>query len=108
LGGLALNRRESPLQISLPHAPAPARRSIALAVPGWIVGPLAAALPPLAGVAATLAIWYLLAAGRRDVPGPLPTLAVLWSLLADPFYYRGPNEQGVGVQLLVSLGRVFT
>src|SRR5437867_8099984 len=64
-------------------------------------------VPALGGVLVLLVFWYALAVGRPDVPGPLPTLAVLWSLLSDPFYYRGPNDQGIGVQIVGSLGRVF-
>lgn len=64
----------------------------------------------LAGSCALLvALWAAAAAlAGRDLPGPVPTLATLWELLRDPFYRRGPNDLGIGLQLLASLQRVFT
>jgi nitrate/nitrite transport system permease protein len=41
------------------------------------------------------------------MPGPLATLKVLWELVRHPFYDNGPNDKGVGIQLLSSIGRVF-
>src|SRR4029077_18719369 len=35
------------------------------------------------------------------------SLATLWGLVSNPFYDRGPNDKGVGIQLMTSLGRVF-
>jgi nitrate/nitrite transport system permease protein len=53
-------------------------------------------------------IWMLasLAAGR-DLPNPLATLGVLGQLVSNPFYDNGPNDKGVGIQLVSSVGRVF-
>jgi nitrate/nitrite transport system permease protein len=78
------------------------------AVPRQLGGMARAVAPGLAGVALVLVAWGALAAVQKDVPAPLPTIAVLWSMISDPFYYRGPNNQGIGLQLLGSLGRVFT
>jgi nitrate/nitrite transport system permease protein len=63
--------------------------------------------PALAGVLAFALAWHAASLAVKDVPGPLPTLAVLWGLIADPFYNRGPNDQGIALQLSGSLGRVF-
>ncbi len=48
------------------------------------------------------------AAQGGQTPFPLPSeIAVrLWELLRDPFYVRGPNDQGIGVQIAYSLLRV--
>jgi nitrate/nitrite transport system permease protein len=48
------------------------------------------------------------AAQGGQTPFPLPSeIAVrLWDLLRDPFYVRGPNDQGIGVQIAYSLLRV--
>jgi nitrate/nitrite transport system permease protein len=62
----------------------------------------------LAGLALLLSLWELvsiLAGG--DLPTPLTTLKVFWRLIGDPFYDNGPNDKGVGLQLISSLGRVF-
>ena len=44
--------------------------------------------------------------GTSAMPGPLDVGAKLWEHLRQPFYDRGPNDKGVGLQLLYSLGRV--
>jgi nitrate/nitrite transport system permease protein len=41
-----------------------------------------------------------------ELPGLAPTFAILMDILLDPFYYAGPNDQGIGLQLLSSLKRV--
>jgi phosphonate ABC transporter permease subunit PhnE len=44
--------------------------------------------------------------GTTPMPGPSAIFARLLELLADPFYVRGPNDQGIGVQIAYSLLRV--
>ncbi|WP_374302219.1 nitrate ABC transporter permease [Ferrovibrio sp.] len=44
--------------------------------------------------------------GKSAMPGPLDVGAVLWKHLADPFYVKGTNDQGIGIQLAYSVGRV--
>lgn len=39
-------------------------------------------------------------------PSPLAVVEASWRHLSDPFFDRGPNEKGIGLQLLYSLGRV--
>jgi nitrate/nitrite transport system permease protein len=48
------------------------------------------------------------AAQGGQTPFPLPSeiAARLWELLRDPFYVRGTNDQGIGVQIAYSLLRV--
>lgn len=46
--------------------------------------------------------------GKSAMPGPLDVAATLWKHLADPFYDKGPNDKGLGIQLAYSLGRVLT
>lgn len=40
------------------------------------------------------------------LPGPIKTFVKSWDLIRDPFFDRGPNDKGLGWQLLYSLGRV--
>lgn len=50
-----------------------------------------------------------LVAGADDVariPPPSKVFALAFEQLSDPFYDRGPNDKGIGLQLLFSLGRV--
>ena len=45
--------------------------------------------------------------GRTEgLPGPLAVGERAWEMLSNPFYDRGPNDKGIGVQLLYSLGRL--
>jgi nitrate/nitrite transport system permease protein len=39
-------------------------------------------------------------------PGPLEVAQASWLHLSNPFYDNGPNDKGIGIQLLHSLGRV--
>ena len=40
------------------------------------------------------------------MPGPGDVARRMWELLRDPFYVRGSNDQGIGIQLAWSIGRV--
>jgi nitrate/nitrite transport system permease protein len=44
--------------------------------------------------------------GKSAMPGPLDVAKILGGHLADPFYVKGPNDQGIGIQLGYSIGRV--
>src|SRR4051794_8554766 len=61
----------------------------------------------LVGILALGLIWQVahLIAGK-DLPGPVATLGVFWQLVSNPFYDKGPNDKGVALQLMSSLGRV--
>ncbi len=44
--------------------------------------------------------------GKSAMPGPLDVGAQLWRHVSNPFYDRGPNDKGVGIQLAYSIARV--
>ena len=44
--------------------------------------------------------------GKSAMPGPLDVGRTIWGHLRDPFYVRGTNDKGIGIQLLYSIGRV--
>src|SRR3954468_4210754 len=44
--------------------------------------------------------------GKSAMPGPLDVGAKLWEHLRQPFYDKGPNDKGLGIQLGYSIGRV--
>ncbi|ARQ02575.1 nitrate ABC transporter permease [Pseudorhodoplanes sinuspersici] len=46
--------------------------------------------------------------GKSAMPGPLDVAKTLWDHLNHPFYDKGPNDKGVGIQLAYSLARVLT
>src|SRR5262245_4557701 len=42
----------------------------------------------------------------KGLPGPLTVARTAGEMLANPFYNNGPNDKGIGLQLLSSLGRL--
>jgi nitrate/nitrite transport system permease protein len=63
-------------------------------------------LPPVLGLALLVAIWALATAGSSSLPTPAATFDAAVKLFADPFYRNGPNDQGIGWNVLNSLQRV--
>lgn len=59
------------------------------------------------GLSLFLLLWSFIAKYTKgDLPGPVATLTVLYEMLSDPFYDYGPNDKGIGLQLMVSLSTV--
>jgi nitrate/nitrite transport system permease protein len=46
--------------------------------------------------------------GKSAMPGPAEVGAKIWEHLKDPFYDRGSNDKGLGIQLAYSIARVLT
>lgn len=44
--------------------------------------------------------------GKSAMPGPLDVGRTIMGHLADPFYVKGANDKGIGIQLIYSIGRV--
>jgi nitrate/nitrite transport system permease protein len=44
--------------------------------------------------------------GKSAMPGPMEVGATLWEHLKNPFYDRGSNDKGLGIQLAFSIARV--
>jgi nitrate/nitrite transport system permease protein len=63
-------------------------------------------LPPVLGILLFIGIWSLIAVSSPNLPGPLKTWASAVQLFSDPFYQKGPNDQGIGWNILASLKRV--
>jgi nitrate/nitrite transport system permease protein len=61
----------------------------------------------LCGFGILLGIWAVVSGVSQSLPGPFTTLKTLAQMLADPFYDNGPNDKGIGIQLVSSIGRVF-
>jgi nitrate/nitrite transport system permease protein len=49
-----------------------------------------------------------MAAPRAGLPAPSEVIAKAWTELSDPFYVRGSNDMGIGIQIGYSLQRVLT
>ncbi len=63
-------------------------------------------LPGVTGLALFVLGWEILSQHNAQLPGPGKTLDAALVLFADPFYNNGPNDQGIGWNLLSSLQRV--
>jgi nitrate/nitrite transport system permease protein len=85
-----------PIVPPLPSLPASSPwRSYALAV-----------LPPLLGIAMLVLVWQIISLGNSSFPSPLTTFDEAVKVFSDPFYQKGPNDQGIGWNVLSSLKRV--
>ena len=69
-------------------------------------GLAAVVLPGAAGLALLVAIWALATQKGSAFPTPAATFEAAVKLFSDPFYRNGPNDQGIGWNVLNSLQRV--
>ncbi|KVW91303.1 nitrate ABC transporter permease [Thiobacillus denitrificans] len=63
-------------------------------------------IPPLLGMLLFVALWALIANTNKSIPGPVETWGAAVVLFSDPFYNNGPNDMGIGWNILNSLYRV--
>src|SRR5688572_2426782 len=70
--------------------------------PEWVMNVIACAM----GLAAFVAAWAAIAKFGGRIPDPLTVGAAAVKIYADPFYSKGPNDQGIGWNVLMSLKRV--
>ena len=66
----------------------------------------AAVLPPILGLMLMIGLWHVATMKGGSIPSPAKTWEAAAILLADPFYSNGPNDQGIGWNILASLQRV--
>lgn len=97
----------APLKTPLPLA-APISKAPRLVLPGVaaLSSLLKAIVPPLLGILLFIGVWALIATKSEGLPGPVSTWAAALELFANPFYDNGPNDMGIGWNILHSLGRV--
>jgi nitrate/nitrite transport system permease protein len=69
--------------------------------PAWLIKVIAMAT----GIAVFVVAWAFIASFGR-IPGPGPVLKEAVVIFSNPFYRNGPNDQGIGWNVLMSLGRV--
>src|SRR5947207_5712526 len=113
----------SPMDAASESRPIPSRavKPSAVVVPITATKPAAAAptpasfdwsalwlkvLPPIVGIALLVGIWALLTMKSTSFPTPAATFAEALKVFSDPFYSKGPNDQGIGWNILFSLQRV--
>ena len=88
------------------QAPAPAVTEPSVSLGERFSNFIRAVLPPLLGFAFVIGVWALVAMKSADFPSPSKTLDAAIVLFSDPFYSNGPNDQGIGWNILSSLKRV--
>ena len=69
--------------------------------PAWLIKLIAMAT----GIAVFVVAWAFVASFGR-IPGPAPVFKEAVVIFSNPFYRNGPNDQGIGWNVLMSLGRV--
>lgn len=74
--------------------------------PAWLTTALQRGLPMLAGMLLATTLWALISQYSPNLPGPLKTWESAKVLFSHPFYVNGPNDQGIGWNILNSLQRV--
>ena len=79
----------------------PGRTPVSWGAPGWSL------LPPLVGLGLLVLVWEIVSVVTKgSIPSPWETWLQAVNLFSDPFYRKGPNDQGVGWNVLASLQRV--
>ncbi|WP_300653117.1 nitrate ABC transporter permease [Hydrogenophaga sp.] len=88
--------------------PRPAPAPVVQVKRGWDLRFLwTSVLPPVLGLVFLITVWAVVAGtGASGIPTPLETWKQALEVFADPFYQVGPNDQGVGWNVLMSLQRV--
>jgi len=64
------------------------------------------AVPAMLGAMVLIVIWQIAALSSKGFPTPLKTWEAAKIIFADPFYIAGPNDMGIGWNVLASLRRV--
>ncbi len=64
-------------------------------------------VPPILGIGLLVLIWQMVSASSTtNFPSPLETFRQAIGVFSDPFYSKGPNDQGIGWNIYSSLKRV--
>lgn len=72
----------------------------------WLRPLLLRLVPASCGLIVLLFVWQLAAMSSNGFPTPFATWQAAMTLFADPFYNNGPNDQGIGWNVVASLQRV--
>jgi nitrate/nitrite transport system permease protein len=68
--------------------------------------PVGGILLPLVGAALLVGVWAVVSQLAPFLPNPVQTVTKSWDLIRHPFFDQGPNNKGIGWQVIYSLGRV--
>ena len=63
-------------------------------------------IAPIAGFAMFVLLWQIIAQSGGQIPTPAKVWEAAIKIFSGPFYSKGPNDQGIGWNILASLQRV--
>lgn len=106
---LSTNEESKELAATTVKSAAPSEKSeMTQRIQEGLVATLKAIIPPLLGIIVFLIGWAMLSQYRPTLPNPIVTAQSAIELFAHPFYIESANDQGIGWNILSSLGRVGT
>ena len=95
----------APVPAGVVSAPPPATTAPLKFAPDWReLG--SRVVPPIFGIALLVGLWALLTMKSTTFPTPAATFTEAVKVFSHPFYSNGPNDQGIGWNILYSLERV--
>ncbi len=101
------------MEVAIPFKDAGSVQEDAKAMADECIGPhpwnakLDIVILPVVAFLIVIGLWALISHTLSEfLPGPVQTLSKSWDLIRHPFYDHGPNDKGIGWQVLYSLGRV--
>ena len=71
-----------------------------------LTGFVQSVVPGFVGILIFLLLWQGLTQINPQIPGPAKVWDSAVKLFSDPFYRKGPNDQGIGWNILASLQRI--
>lgn len=111
---IKLHSKDTPAMEEKTAAAKPAANPLSVVVPaksgnriaGWLKDNIALWLAPILGLMLFIGLWDVISGTNHDLPGPVKTWESAKELFAHPFYDNGPNDKGIGWNILYSLERV--
>ena len=95
-----------PLKTTIPTPPALIKPAPASRLRKGVHGAVKKAVPGVLGAIVLIVLWQIAALSSSGFPTPLKTWEAAKIIFAEPFYIAGPNDMGIGWNVLASLKRV--
>jgi len=95
-----------PLKTTIPTPPALTTSAPASRLRKAVHRAVKKAVPGVLGAIVLIVLWQIAALSSSGFPTPLKTWEAAKIIFAEPFYIAGPNDMGIGWNVLASLKRV--